>query len=148
MNNFIRAFAAVYYVCIPMATKPNQEYFNKGTSTVDDDDLKKAAESAEKLKEKIKNSKGLSGLFDDLMLLSSLVKDYWKGRYRKIPYKAIAAISFTILYVLNVVDLVPDFIPGLGLLDDATIVGLCLKMVSTDIEQYKLWKAVDIEKKE
>ena len=128
-----------------MATNPNQEYFNKGTSTVDDDDLKKAAESAEKLKEKIKNSKSLSGLFDDLMLLSSLVKDYWKGRYRKIPYKAIAAIAFTILYVLNVVDLVPDFIPGLGLLDDATIVGLCLKLVSTDIEQYRIWKAADIE---
>ena len=130
-----------------MATKPDQEYFNKGTSTVNDDDLKKAAESAEKLKEKIKNSKSLSGLFDDLMLLSSLVKDYWKGRYRKIPYKAIAAIAFTILYVLNVVDLVPDFIPGLGLIDDATIVGLCLKMVSTDIEQYRLWKAADIEEK-
>lgn len=131
-----------------MTTKPNQEYFDKGTSKVDEDDLKNAAESAEKLKEKIKTSKSLSGLFDDLMLLSSLVKDYWKGRYRKIPYKAIAAISFTILYVLNVIDLVPDFIPGLGLLDDATIVGLCLKMVSTDLEQYKLWKTADIEKKE
>ncbi len=131
-----------------MAKKPNQEYFDKGTSKVDDEDLKKAAESAERLKEKIKNSKGLSGLFDDLMLLSSLVKDYWKGRYRKIPYKAIAAIAFTILYVLNVVDLVPDFIPGLGLLDDATIVGLCLKVVSTDLEQYKLWKAAEIQKKE
>jgi uncharacterized membrane protein YkvA (DUF1232 family) len=131
-----------------MVTKPNQDYFDKGTSKVDDEDLKNAAESAEKLKEKVKNSKNLSGLFDDLMLLSSLVKDYWKGRYRKIPYKAIAAIVFTILYVLNVVDLVPDFIPGLGLLDDATIVGLCLKMVSTDIEQYKIWKTSDIEKKE
>jgi uncharacterized membrane protein YkvA (DUF1232 family) len=131
-----------------MVTKPNQDYFDKGTSKVDDEDLKNAAESAEKLKEKVKNSKNLSGLFDDLMLLSSLVKDYWKGRYRKIPYKAIAAIAFTILYVLNVVDLVPDFIPGLGLLDDATIVGLCLKMVSTDIEQYKIWKTSDIEKKE
>jgi uncharacterized membrane protein YkvA (DUF1232 family) len=131
-----------------MVTKPNQDYFDKGTSKVDDEDLKNAAESAEKLKEKVKNSKNLSGLFDDLMLLSSLVKDYWKGRHRKIPYKAIAAIVFTILYVLNVVDLVPDFIPGLGLLDDATIVGLCLKMVSTDIEQYRIWKTSDIEKKE
>lgn len=130
-----------------MAAKPDQEYFDKGSSAVNDEDLKNAAESTEKLKEKIKSSKGLSGLFDDLMLLSSLVKDYWKGRYRKIPYKAIAAIAFTILYVLNVIDLVPDFIPGLGLLDDATIVGLCLKMVSTDMEQYKLWKAADIEAK-
>ena len=130
-----------------MATKPNQDYFDKGASKVDEDDLKKASESAEKIKEKIKNSKNLSGLFDDLMLLSALVKDYWKGRYRKIPYKAVAAIAFTILYVLNVVDLVPDFIPGLGLLDDATIVGLCLKLVSYDMEQYKLWKTTNVEGK-
>jgi len=123
-----------------MAEKPNQEYFDKGASKVDDEHVKKAAESAEKLKYKLKDSKSLSKFFDELMLLVSLVTDFWKGRYRKIPYKAIAAIAFTILYVLNVVDLVPDFIPGLGLLDDATIVALCLKMVSYDMEQYKLWK--------
>ena len=40
-----------------MVTKPNQDYFDKGTSKVDDEDLKNAAESAEKLKEKVKNSK-------------------------------------------------------------------------------------------
>lgn len=123
-----------------MATKPNQKYFDKGTSKVDDEHVKKAAESADKLKEKLKDTKALSKFFDELMLLVSLVTDFWKGHYRKIPYKAIAAIAFTILYVMNVVDLVPDFIPGLGLLDDATIVGLCLKLVSYDMEQYKLWK--------
>ena len=123
-----------------MVKKPNQEYFDKGASKVDDEQVKKAVEGAEKLKDKLKDSKSLSKFFDDMMLLVSLVTDFWKGRYRKIPYKAIAAIAFTILYVLNVVDLVPDFIPGLGLLDDATIVGLCLKLVSYDMEQYKLWK--------
>jgi uncharacterized membrane protein YkvA (DUF1232 family) len=123
-----------------MADKANREYFEKGTSNVSDKDVKKAAESADKLKEKLKNSKNLSKFFDELILLTSLMKDYWKGKYRKIPYKAIAAIAFTILYVLNVVDVIPDFIPGLGLLDDATIVGLCLKLVSYDMEQYKNWK--------
>jgi uncharacterized membrane protein YkvA (DUF1232 family) len=123
-----------------MAIKVNREYFEKGTSNMNDEDVKKAAKSADKLIDKLKDSKTLSKFFDELILLTSLIKDYWKGKYRKIPYKAIAAIAFTILYVLNVVDLVPDFIPGLGLLDDATIVGLCLKLVSYDMEQYKLWK--------
>jgi uncharacterized membrane protein YkvA (DUF1232 family) len=123
-----------------MAKKSNQDYFDKGSSKMDETDVKKAAESADKLKDKLKDSKKLSKFFDELMLLTSLIKDYWKGKYRKIPYKAIAAIAFTILYVLNVVDLVPDFIPGLGLLDDATVVGLCLKLVSYDMEKYKDWK--------
>jgi len=127
-----------------MATKPNQEYFDKGTSKVDEEDVKKAAESAKRLKSKLKDSKILVKLFDEMMLLTSLVKDYWKGNYRNIPYKAIAAVAFTILYVLNVVDLVPDFIPGLGLLDDATVVGLCLKLVSHDLELYKDWKFPEV----
>jgi len=131
-----------------MDTKANREYFEKGTSNVDEEDVKKAAQSAEKLKDKLTDSKTLSKFFDEMMLLTSLVRDYWKGTYRKIPYKAIAAVAFTILYVLNVVDLVPDFIPGIGLLDDATIVGLCLKLVSYDLTQYKNWKFPEVSAKE
>ena len=90
---------------------------------------------------KIKNSKRLEGFFDDLFLLSSLIKDYWKGNYKNIPYKAITIIAFTLLYVLNVVDLIPDFIPGLGLLDDVSVIAFCLKIVGKELEQYKTWKS-------
>lgn len=125
----------------------NQEYFKDESSKADEDDVKNAAKNADKLKDKIKNSKSLSEFFDDLMLLSSLVKDYWKGDYRKVPYKAITAISFTILYVLNMADIIPDIIPGIGLIDDVTIVGLCLKMVGDDLEKYKVWKQLDLKEK-
>ena len=30
--------------------------------------------------------------------------------------------------------------PLVGLLDDAFIIGLCIKCFSTDLEQYKIWK--------
>ncbi|WP_143151253.1 YkvA family protein, partial [Marinobacter nauticus] len=63
------------------------------------------------------------------------------GRYRAIPWKSIAAIAGALLYVLNPIDLIPDIIFGIGFLDDAGIVALCLKLVESDLHRYAAWKA-------
>ena len=123
-----------------MKNKVDKEYIDKATTSIKDEDIKKAAENTEKINEKIKGSKTLNKFFDDLSLLGALIKDYWKGNYRNIPYKAITVIAFTLLYVLNVADIVPDIIPGFGLLDDASVVAFCLKVVGDELLKYKLWK--------
>jgi uncharacterized membrane protein YkvA (DUF1232 family) len=71
----------------------------------------------------------------------SLVRDYAAGRYRETPYWAIAAVALALLYVLNPADLFPDFIPGLGYLDDAAVIAFCLKLVEKDLEKYQQWRA-------
>lgn len=52
----------------------------------------------------------------------------------------IGAVVTTLLYVLNPVDIVPDFIPFFGLLDDAAVVSACLFLVEKDLNIYKNWK--------
>lgn len=120
--------------------KIDSEYVEEGASRIQEEDIKKATENAEKIEEKVKNSSKLRKFITEFRLLSSLLKDYWKGNYRSIPYKAIAVIVFTLLYVLNIADVIPDFIPGLGLLDDASVIAFCLKIVSGEIQKYKDWK--------
>ncbi len=44
--------------------------------------------------------------------------------HKETPLRAKAMIVFAILYLLSPLDLVPDWITGLGLLDDLTIVSL------------------------
>ena len=73
-------------------------------------------------------------------LLISLIKDYSKGDYKNIPWGSISAIVFALLYVLLPIDLIPDFIPIAGFLDDAAVVALCLRLVRDDLEQYKMWR--------
>jgi uncharacterized membrane protein YkvA (DUF1232 family) len=43
--------------------------------------------------------------------------------------------------VLNPADLFPDFILGVGYLDDAAVIAFCLKLVEQDLEKYKQWLA-------
>jgi len=68
------------------------------------------------------------------------VRDYWEGNYQKIPYLSIGAIVFALLYTLNPFDLIPDVIPFIGQVDDATVVAVCLMMVEQDLHQYRQWQ--------
>jgi uncharacterized membrane protein YkvA (DUF1232 family) len=79
-------------------------------------------------------------LIQDFRLLLSLIKDYWSGRYRKIPYVSAAVILFAILYFVYPFDLLPDYLLGLGQIDDVIVFGLCLFLVERDLYKYKEWK--------
>ena len=70
----------------------------------------------------------------------AIVKDYWSRAYRQIPYGMIASIVFTLIYVLNPFDLMPDVLPVIGQLDDVAVLGACLILVEQDLHKYKDWK--------
>jgi uncharacterized membrane protein YkvA (DUF1232 family) len=62
------------------------------------------------------------------------------GVYRRVPYGVIASIVFTLIYVLNPFDLVPDMLPVIGQMDDVAVLGACLILVEQDLHKYKDWK--------
>lgn len=115
-------------------------------------ELEKSAMEAEKLlqdKEKTEakmneainkanNVRGsLEKVWNQLMLMFSLVKDYRKGNYKEIPTKSIALITGAILYFLMPLDLIPDIIPVFGYIDDVAVIGLVIKEISIDLEKYE-----------
>lgn len=89
---------------------------------------------------KIAENEELCQYLDDIKLYFQMLGDVFSGKYKKIPFGTIAAIVGTLLYVLLPQDLIPDYIPVIGYLDDAAIFRLCLNFTRIDIEEYKKFK--------
>lgn len=89
---------------------------------------------------KVRGSSKLSRFSTDIRLMFSMLRDYWRGDYREVPWRSIAAIAGTLIYVLNPLDLIPDLLLGIGFLDDAGVVVACLTLVESDLIRYAAWK--------
>ncbi|GHA18375.1 YkvA family protein [Oceanisphaera arctica] len=83
----------------------------------------------------------LADWWQELKLMVSLLNDYRKGDYRAVPWKVIAAITGAVIYFVSPLDVVPDFLPLAGYLDDALVVKLALDLARSDLAQYAHWKA-------
>ena len=87
-----------------------------------------------------KKSSYLGDQFETFKIMWSLLQDYWNGDYKNVPWKLIAAIGFAVAYLVSPIDIVPDFIPILGFVDDAAVFALTLAAFQSEIDKYKEWK--------
>lgn len=115
--------------------KDIDEKFNSFTSYTEAD-AKKVMENQERI-EKITSNDTLIKYLNDIKLYFKMLGDIFTGKYKKVPVGTIAAIVGTLLYVLSPVDLIPNFIPVIGYLDDAAVLAACLKFTKFDVEEYK-----------
>ena len=109
------------------------------------DAVDKVIHAEEKFEAKRSTLDKTKKFFKQLGLLFELIKDWGSGRYQDIPWTTIAAIAFAILYFINPYDAIPDFIPGVGYLDDAGVISLVLLGFANDVKNYINWKGLDQE---
>jgi len=123
-----------------ISKKTAERVVNDGAKRVTEEDVYKVVNRADDIQRKISPQGPLGRFINDVKLMISLVKDYWNKNYREVPWWTVAAVVAALLYVLSPVDLIPDFIPFFGLLDDAAVVSACLFLVEQDLSRYKIWK--------
>ncbi|MBK1872303.1 DUF1232 domain-containing protein [Marinobacter sp. 1-3A] len=111
-------------------------------------DLETLLERQKAIEKKVKGSGKLKRFRADIKLMFSMIRDYWNGSYRDVPWKSIAAMAGALLYVMNPLDFIPDIIVGIGFLDDVGVVALCLKLVESDLHKYAAWKEVKEESRQ
>lgn len=110
------------------------------------DKAKEILENKDKLDElvkkstlKIKESPLMDGL-NEVPTLVDMIKAYANGEYREIPFGSIIAIIIAVAYWVSPVDIIPDYVPGVGYIDDAAVVIFCLNFIKTDFDNFKKWK--------
>lgn len=117
-----------------------KQQLDREAAKVQEKDLGDLLARQQAIEEKVQNSGKLRRFSSDIKLMFTMLRDYWQGNYRDIPWKSIAAVAGALVYVLNPLDLIPDMIIGIGFIDDFGVVALCLKMVESDLIRYAAWK--------
>lgn len=101
-------------------------------------------DKVDKLLKDLKNKlKGLPLLDDRLTFLpkmAMMLNSFIRKQYTKVPITSIFAIISAISYFVFPIDAIPDFIPVIGLLDDAAVVGLALHLIGKDLDDYMDWR--------
>ena len=78
----------------------------------------------------------LARVWDDLMTLLQMVGCWARGECRGAPLKTILSALAAIVYLVNPFDLIPDFIPGLGLIDDAAVIAFVANSIRSDLDEF------------
>lgn len=93
-----------------------------------------------KLKRKLREYPRLSGKVADIPVLIDMVKSYVNKTYTQVPVKSIIAIISAFTYLVIPMDLIADFIPVVGLVDDIAVLGICIELIHSDLLDFKAWR--------
>ena len=101
-------------------------------------------ETADKLASKESKDNKFKQLFDVALTLVRLVRAYVSGEYRDISTSTVISGLAVLLYVLSPIDLIPDFIPVIGFLDDLSLISWFLGKFQGEITKFRDWEQTGV----
>jgi uncharacterized membrane protein YkvA (DUF1232 family) len=78
-------------------------------------------------------------------LAMRLIEDHAGGQCPQIPYYTISLLTVSLLYFIDPLDVIPDWIPGAGSADDALLFELAFGLGRPGIERYCTWKGINTD---
>ena len=108
------------------------------------EEKQKALELAENLRDNFKEEdvKGFFERFKDLSFIEDmkLLFEMITDKNYPVSAKTYAIIAGALAYVVLPFDVIPDFLPGVGFIDDAFIITMVVNQLKEEIENYKRYK--------
>lgn len=116
------------------------DYMEEEVSKISEEDIEVVLNKKDAIASKIRKAKPLKRFAEVGIVLFEMLRDIVSGRYPNVPWLTIATIVMIFLYILNPMDLIPDFIPIIGYLDDLAVVTIGLGWIETDLHKYLDWR--------
>ena len=79
-------------------------------------------------------------LLDKVTMLSRMVKAYFTGEYKIIPWGSIVKIIAVLIYFISPIDVIPDILPLIGLTDDLALTMWLFSSLKEDLENFEVWE--------
>lgn len=118
----------------------DENYVQDEVVKIKDEDVEVVLKSEEAINKKFSGANTLSKYAELGKVMLGMLKDLKNGNYKNVPWFTIATIVVSLLYVLNPLDVIPDFIPGLGYVDDLAVLSICIGWIESDLHRYLDWK--------
>lgn len=94
----------------------------------------------ESIKKMNTHSKALGSIFADLQLIFRMVRAWLRGEYQELSKRSVVILVGALIYFLMPIDAIPDFIPGIGFLDDAGVIAMALAAVKSEVDKFMAWE--------
>ena len=75
-----------------------------------------------------------------VQLLIRMVKAYASGEYKGLPWKSLVSIVAVLIYFISPIDIIPDFLPLIGITDDIALVIWLIKTLGSDVNKFSEWE--------
>src|SRR5438445_2267082 len=75
-----------------------------------------------------------------LQAMLRLIRAYFRGEYRNVSQDALVFIVAAVSYLVDPFDLIPDEVPFLGFLDDATVVAFAVARTRESLDDFMTWE--------
>lgn len=118
------------------------KYLTKAKLLLKDNDRAKPllTNAVYKLKSVIENNENLREFSEKILVLFRMFRAQLNGDYRELPWKTIVMIVGAMIYFVTPVDMIPDFIPALGLTDDVAVVYWVYNSLKEDVARFQQWE--------
>ncbi|MDN3668260.1 YkvA family protein [Echinicola jeungdonensis] len=77
---------------------------------------------------------------EQIYVLVRMIKAYYHNDYRAFSRKSLVLLVLGLLYFVIPLDIIPDFIMGLGYIDDVTVMLAVYKSIQEDIQDFLDWE--------
>ena len=118
----------------------NDKILNNWWSKVKDVSPEKVVQELREHWDKFRNTPQLKKAWSQITLMFQLLRDSLKGEYPDFPKSKMLLIAGALAYMLLPLDLVPDFIPVVGWLDDVVVLTWVFAQCQPDLDLYKTWR--------
>lgn len=69
-----------------------------------------------------------------------MAKAWALHEYRAVPWKSLVYVVGAIIYFVNPIDVIPDFLVGIGFVDDIAVAAAVVNAVHSQLESFRDWE--------